>query len=54
MSIDFAGDRKELSDNELEGTPELDEQDNEPEREYRSIDVSLPRHPVPNPGNDDV
>ncbi|RPB17008.1 hypothetical protein P167DRAFT_561949 [Morchella conica CCBAS932] len=45
---------KELSDNELEGTPELDEQDNEPEREYRSIDVSLPRHPVPNPGNDDL
>ncbi|KAH0615060.1 uncharacterized protein H6S33_000696 [Morchella sextelata] len=45
---------KELSDNELEGTPELDEQENEPEREYRSIDVSLPRHPVPNPGNDDL
>lgn len=45
---------KELSDHELEGTPEMDDADNEPERIYRSIDVSLPRHPVPNPGNDDV
>lgn len=45
---------KELSDHELEGTPEMDEADHEPERSYRSIDVSLPRHPVPNPGNDDL
>jgi hypothetical protein len=47
--------RRELSDAELEGTPELDQdQMEQSEKVYRSIDVSLPRHPVPDPGDDDV
>ncbi|KAL7276317.1 Paf1 complex component [Rhizina undulata] len=39
---------------EHEGTPEIDHDDDEPERVYRSIDVSLPRHPVPDPGDEDI